>query len=121
MEIKEFYTQSLGIQPPWRVAEVSIVSETRAVEVRVECDPGTLWVDPETGGRATVHGRRDRRWRHLDTCDFETWAIAKVPRIKLSSGSGLQRLINQWIPSGGTPTPTRACHGSCDCRPRASR
>lgn len=94
MEIKEFYAQSLGIQPPWRVTEVSIVPETRAVEVRVECDPGTLWVDPETGGRATVHGWRERRWRHLDTCDFETWVIAKVPRIKLSSGS----VINARVP-----------------------
>jgi len=94
MEIKEFYGQSLGIQPPWRVAEVSIVPETRAVEVRVECDPGTLWVDPETGGPATVHGWRDRRWRHLDTCDFETWVIAKAPWITLSSGS----VINARVP-----------------------
>jgi transposase len=94
MEIKEFYAQSLGIQPPWRVAEVSIHPESKSVEVRVKCDDDTLWVDPETGERATINGWRERRWRHLDTCEFETWVVAKVPRIKLSSGS----VINARIP-----------------------
>lgn len=86
MEIKEFYTQSLGVRDPWRVAEVAILEETKSVEVRVECDPATAWADPDTGEQATIHGWRERRWRHLDTCEFATWVVAKVPRIKLSSG-----------------------------------
>lgn len=94
MEIKEFYAQSLGIQPPWRVSEVAIIPETRTVEVRVACDEGIVWGDPDTGQRATIHGWRERRWRHLDTCDFETWVIAKVPRLKLSSGE----VINARVP-----------------------
>lgn len=94
MEIKEFYAKSLGIQPPWRVSEVAIIPETSTVEVRVDCDEDTLQGDPETGQRATIHGWRERRWRHLDTCEFETWVIAKVPRLKLSSG----KVVNARVP-----------------------
>ncbi|MBU6300788.1 MAG: transposase family protein [Verrucomicrobia bacterium] len=63
-----------------------ILEASKTVEARLECDEGTLWADPDTGERATVHGWRERRWRHLDTCEFATWVVAKVPRIKLSSG-----------------------------------
>jgi transposase len=94
MEIKEFYAQSLGIQPPWRVTGVAILPESKTIEVRVKCDEDVLWADPETGQRATIHAWRERRWRHLDTCEFETWVIAKVPRIKLSSGT----VINARVP-----------------------
>ena len=86
MEIKEFYGQSLNVRHPWRVTEVAIHDETRTVEVLVECSEKTLWVDPDTGNQAFIHDWRERRWRHLDTCEFETWIVAQVPRIKLSSG-----------------------------------
>lgn len=94
MEIKEFYAQSLGIRHPWQVVEVAIREDYKSVEVRVECADKALWVDPDTGERATIHGWRERRWRHLDTCEFQTWVVAKVPRIKLSSGE----VINARVP-----------------------
>lgn len=86
MEIKEFYAQSLNITPPWRVVEVAIREEERTVEVRVDCSAKVVWVDPDTREQATIHGWRQRRWRHLDTCEFQTWVVAEVPRVKLSSG-----------------------------------
>jgi transposase len=86
MEIKELYAQSLNLRQPWKVTEVAIVEEKRIVEVRLQCNPRVIWTDPDSNERATVHGWRTRRWHHLDTCDFETWIVAKVPRIKLASG-----------------------------------
>jgi len=86
MEIKEFYAQSLNVLDPWQVVEVAILEEKRMVEVRIECREKALWVDPDSGERATIHDWRERRWRHLDTCEFETWVVAEVPRVKLSSG-----------------------------------
>jgi transposase len=86
VEIKEFYAESLNVRPPWEVVEIAIIEEKRTVEVRVECSEKVAWSDPDTGQQATIHGWRERRWRHLDTCEFETWIVARVPRIKLSSG-----------------------------------
>lgn len=86
MEVTEFYAQSLGVKPPWSVVEVAILEEKQMVEVRVECNKEHHWTDPQSGEMATIHGWRERRWRHLDTCEFQTWIVARVPRIKLTSG-----------------------------------
>lgn len=86
MEIKEFYAQSLKLKPPWEVVEIAIIEETRTVEVRVDCTEKFALLDAETGEMASIHDWRERRWRHLDTCEFETWVVAQVPRIRLSSG-----------------------------------
>ena len=86
-DIKDFYAQSLGVRAPWSVTEVKILGDSRRIEVRVECREGTVWTDPETRQQAHVHGWRERRWRHLDTCEYETVVIARVPRLKLPSGA----------------------------------
>lgn len=86
MSIEEFYAQSLEIRDPWRVSEVHFSPEDKEVQVHVQCLDESVWIDPETKDRAAIHGWRERRWRHLDTCEFQTWIIAKVPRVKLSDG-----------------------------------
>jgi transposase len=34
----------------------------------------------------TVHGYEERRWRHLDTMQFETIIAARVPRVRHEDG-----------------------------------
>lgn len=80
-DLKDLYTQSLGVAAPWKVQKVTMLGNERRVEVYVECEKGTVWTDPETRERGYVHGWKERTWRHLDTCEFETVVIAKVPRI----------------------------------------
>lgn len=99
-DIKDFYAHSLGVKAPWRVAAVSILGDKRRVEVRVECREGTVWTDPETRQQAHVHGWRERRWRHLDTCEFETVVIAQIPRLKLPSGATMSVSV-PWAEPGG--------------------
>lgn len=82
--LKELYTQSLGVTAPWKVTKVKMLGREHRVEVYVECEEGTVWTNPETRERAHVHGWKERKWRHLDTCEFETVIIAKVPRLLLS-------------------------------------
>lgn len=99
-DIRDFYAQSANILKPWKVVEVVICPETQSVEVRVECEDGTAWTDPETRERAHVHGWRERRWRHLDTCEYKTVIIAKVPRLKLPSGETMTVVV-PWSEEGG--------------------
>jgi transposase len=87
MKDTQLYEQLLGLSKPWSVAQVQIELEINRITVRVECDPETCWVDPETNkDRAHVHGWVDRQWRHLNTCQLETYIEARVPRLKLKSG-----------------------------------
>lgn len=57
------------------------------VVVRVEVDRTTKWFHPETREAATLHKWSERRWRHLDTCQFETIIVADVPSVKYRDGT----------------------------------
>jgi transposase len=85
--LKTFYSESLGIAAPWKVVDVEILKELRQVRVQVTCAPGVAWVDPETRGRAHIKDWTVKEWRHLDTCQYQTVIIARVPRIQLKNGS----------------------------------
>lgn len=82
----ELYQQVLGLSKPWQVREVKLELDKQRVTVRIECDDDVIWGDPDTGGRAHIHGWSKRTWRHLDTCQFETVLEAKVPSVKYGDG-----------------------------------
>jgi transposase len=86
MQDTEFYQQVLGLSKPWRVKAVKLEMAVKRVTVAVECEEGAVWKDPATGARAHVHAWQKRRWRHLDTCQFETILEAEVPRVKHADG-----------------------------------
>lgn len=87
MQDTEFYQQVLGLSKPWRVKAVKLELAAKRVTIEVECQKDTIWGDSATGGRAHVHAWEKRRWRHLDTCQFETILEAEVPRVKYADGS----------------------------------
>jgi len=85
MNDKDLFAHAIGVESPWSVQDVQIDLEAQRVEVHVECTP-TVWADPATQQRVHLHGYESRRWRHLDTMQFETWIVARVPRLKYPDG-----------------------------------
>ena len=100
LSLKEFYAQSLDLASPWKVVEVTIDGESKQVRIRVECARGEVWGDPETNERAEIKDWEERTWRHLDTCQFETIIMAKVPRLLLKSGRTLTARVPWAAPRG---------------------
>src|SRR5690606_40431898 len=45
-------------------------------------DKGTALVCPRCGRACPGYDSRERRWRHLDTCQFRTQVVAQVPRVQ---------------------------------------
>jgi transposase len=86
LTLEKFYTQSLGLQAPWRVVSIVIDGNLKEVQVRVECAAGEAWADPDTRTRALIKDWQERTWRHLDTCEYQTVISARVPRVVLSNG-----------------------------------
>jgi len=83
----DFYAQILGLNTPWEVQEVELNVEDKRVAVRIGYREGTLWACPESKERLPCHDHVERKWRHLDTCGFETRLICRVPRLRLGDGS----------------------------------
>lgn len=83
----ELYTRILGIESPWEISKVDLSIEERRVDIyvvwpeRTEADcPECLSEEQET---CKIHDRRKERvWRHLDTCQMKTYIHCRIPRIK---------------------------------------
>lgn len=86
MKDTQLYAQLLGLSKPWSVSQVDVDLAGYQITVRVECGAGEVWICPDTKTRAHIHGWVERSWRHLDTCQFETRIVAKIPRLKYSDG-----------------------------------
>ena len=94
MQDFQLYQQILGLVAPWRVEDVTLNVAAREVEVRVGY-ADTLWGCPECQQRMHVHDYEERRWRHLDSCQFQTILVARVPVVKCAT-HGAQTVAVPW-------------------------
>ncbi|MFO8073825.1 MAG: ISL3 family transposase [Polyangia bacterium] len=98
MRDRELYAKILGIERPWKVVEVDLDIREGRVEVHLEHRGGTLHC-PECGRAAPGYDVRERRWRHLDTCQYQTILVAKVPRVTCAEHGVLQTRV-PWAEPG---------------------
>jgi transposase len=80
MQDIQLYEQILGPIAPWRVKAVTLKRESREVEVRLECQE-QVWACGQCHRRMHIHGWEERRWQHLNTCQFKTIVVAEAPRV----------------------------------------
>jgi len=80
MQDKELYRQILGIESPWFVDRVELKLESGEIHIHLE-HRSTEWPCPECGRACNVYDHQpERRWRHLDTCQYQTILYAQPPR-----------------------------------------
>jgi transposase len=71
----------LGIQTPWRISRVALDTTGERVDLWAE-HADTRWPCPECQQELSCHDHADERvWRHLDTCQYQTFLHARVPRV----------------------------------------
>lgn len=100
MQDKELYQQILGLSSPWSVSDVQLDHQAQEVRVRVEHPRGVKFCCPECGTELACHDHADeRRWRHLDSCQFKTVLIARTPRIKCPE-HGVKNATVPWAEKG---------------------
>ena len=71
----------------------------QTVQVLVEATAGTTFPCPDCGSTAPVYDHAERRWRHLDTCQFTTLIVARVPRVQCGL-HGVQTVRVPWAEKG---------------------
>jgi len=68
----------LGIQAPWAIDRVTLDTGDLWAEHR----DATRWPCLECAQTLACHDHAEERvWRHLDTCQFQTFRHARVPRV----------------------------------------
>jgi len=96
MQDFELYQQLLGITAPWTVADVTLNLAEQTVTVTLTETADTAWRCPTCGGPASLYDHREpRTWRHLDSCQFQTYLVAAVPRVCCPT-HGVLTVVTPW-------------------------
>jgi transposase len=81
MQDRELYRQILGIEAPWHVERVELKLAEGEVHVYLEHQEIGSWPCPKCGRDSPLYDHQEeRRWRHLDTCQYQTVVHARPPR-----------------------------------------
>jgi transposase len=99
VEDRELYQTIFGLSAPWIVSRVELMEAEQAVHVWVEETTGTVFPCPECQVSAPIYDRAERRWRHLDTCQFTTVLRARVPRVECAT-HGVKTVRVPWAEPG---------------------
>ena len=97
MRDRELYKQILGLRAPWSVETVELDHKKQEVRLHV-LHEGPVYC-PSCGKESVRYGSRERKWRHLDTCQYQTILVANIPRVKCSEHN-VQQVAVPWAEPG---------------------
>jgi transposase len=96
MEDIQLYTMLLGIKLPWRVTKVQVDMTLGRVDVWVEEVPGTKFLCAACKQESPVYDHtEEQEWRHLDTCQLQTFVHTRLPRTKCPK-DGVKQILSPW-------------------------
>lgn len=95
MQERDFYQQIIGVPEPWRVTDVDLKLDDGMIEVRVSMPSSAEVRCPTCQSECPRYDKRPRRWRHLDTCQYQTVLVADVPRVKCPE-HGIRQIDVPW-------------------------
>jgi transposase len=95
---RELFGRILGIGEPWFVEEVELKEALGELRIRLGRRSSPLCC-PTCGKAVPGYDTQPRRWRHLDTCQYETVLEADVPRVECPEHGVLQVRV-PWAEKG---------------------
>jgi transposase len=99
MRDRELYAAILGLAEPWFVEEVDLDVDGSQVVVHIGRRHDASLGCPECGKACPGYDSQPRRWRHLDTCQFQTILAANVPRCSCAE-HGVRQVRVPWAEPG---------------------
>jgi transposase len=95
MQDRELFRRILGLEVPWQVEGIELQEAKKIVLVRVGRRSAPALCCPECGQAMTGYDTVSRRWRHLDTCQYQTILEAEVPRGECTE-HGVRQIAVPW-------------------------
>ncbi len=93
----ELYRYLLGIEPPWTVERVELDLVNQQVDIWANHAGDLRWPCPECEALVPFYDHvPERRWRHLDSCQFKTFLHARPPRINCRE-HGVRQVRLPWL------------------------
>ena len=110
MELSIFYTQALKLKAPWQITKTEMDAKGLMILVHLGHEKGDLFPCPCCGKVCSVYDHQElRTWRHLDTCQYQTYLKAKLPRTNCLE-CGIKTVAPTWSTSHSRLTAQFECH-----------
>ena len=85
------YQYLLGLQSPWTVSCVNLDVNGQRVDVWAEHPENAAWKCPQCSATLPLYDHAEERtWRHLDSCQFQTYLHARIPRVECGAHGVVQ-------------------------------
>ena len=83
MNIITFYSKLLGVKGAWSIRDVAMDDKGDRVDIYMEHRSGVKFPCPVCEEFCGVYDHLpEREFRHLNTCQMQTWVHARIPRIQ---------------------------------------
>ena len=106
MHDTDLYKKILGINKPWVITQVTIDDATLTIEVVVEIRGEPCC--PRCRKACAGYDSRQRKWRHLDSCQYKTLLVADMPRVECAE-HGVMQIDAPWADRGSHFTALFEC------------
>lgn len=78
----QLFTSALGLQSPWKVAQVRFEPQAGEIHFDVVCDAQRLPCPRCGAADQPIHDRKQRDWQHLHFFQYRALVHAAVPRVR---------------------------------------
>jgi len=96
-DIINLFSKALNIESPWIVQKVDFKEKEGRLDIYVDFTKGATFKCPTCGkGGAKAYDTKEEIWRHLDFFQYETYIIARVPRVECKNGCGVHIITVPW-------------------------
>lgn len=103
MRDKQLYAKILGLKKPWSVEDIELSITEKEVKVFIQHDEKKACKCSVCDTVCPGYDHIIQSWRHLDTCQFKTILVARVPRTNCPEHSVLAIRV-PWAESGSRYT-----------------
>jgi len=104
MDDKLLFAKILGLSPPWFIRQVAVEEEEQRIDIYVDHEPGIRVRCPVC---KTFYGTYDhapeRVFRHLNTCQMQTYIHVRLPRVNCPQ-HGVKQIEAQFGENGSEMT-----------------
>ncbi len=100
MDSTSLFTAALGLQDPWKVAEIRFEPDQGEIHFDLACDAKRLGCPACAATDQSIHDRSQRTWQHLHFFQFKAFLHASLPRVKCNQCGKVTQVEVPWARPG---------------------
>ena len=104
MDDKILFTKILGLKPPWFIKEIAVKEEANCIHIYLEHGKDIVARCPICEEFCGVYDHSPERvFRHLDTCQMQTFIHVRIPRVDCPT-HGVKQIASEFGENGSDMT-----------------